>query len=30
MASLQTKVGWKRMRKRENKYARFFSFLPDT
>ena len=29
MASFQTKIGWKRMRKRENKNYHYVSFLPD-
>ena len=29
MASFQAKIGWKRMRKRENKNYRYVSFLPD-
>ena len=29
MKSFQAKVGWKRMRKRENKKYRSVSFLPD-
>ena len=29
MASFQTKIGWKRLKKRENKNYRFVSFLPD-
>ena len=29
MASLQAKIGWKRLKKRENKNYRFVSFLPD-
>ena len=29
MASFQTKIVWKRPRKRENKNYRFVSFLPD-
>ena len=29
MASFLVKIGWKRMRKRENKNYRFVSFLPD-
>ena len=29
MASFQTKTGWKRLKKRENKNYRFVSFLPD-
>ena len=29
MASFQAKIGWKRMKKRENKNYRFVSFLPD-
>ena len=29
MASFQAKIGWKRMRKRENKNYHFVSFLPD-
>ena len=27
--SFQAKIGWKRMRNRENKNYRFVSFLPD-
>ena len=30
MASFQAKLGWKRMRKRENKNYHYVSFLPDT
>ena len=30
MASFQANIGWKSMRKRENKYYRFDPFLPDT
>ena len=30
MASFQAKIGWKRLRKRENKNYRFVSSLPDT
>ena len=29
MASLQAKIGWKMLKKRENKNYRFVSFLPD-
>ena len=29
MASFQAKIGWKRLRKRENKNYRFVPFLPD-
>ena len=29
MNSFQTKISWKRMRKRENKYYNFVPFLPD-
>ena len=29
MASFQAKIGWKRLRKRENKNYRFVSSLPD-
>ena len=29
MASFQAKIGWKRMRKRENKNYSYLSFLPD-
>ena len=29
MASFKAKIAWKRMRKRENKYYRSVSFLPD-
>ena len=29
MASLQAKIGWKRLKKRENKNYRLVSFLPD-
>ena len=29
MASFQAKIGWKRLRKRENKNYRSFTFLPD-
>ena len=29
MASFQTKIGWKRLRKRENKNYRSVTFLPD-
>ena len=29
MASFQAKIGWKRLKKRENKNYRFVSFLPD-
>ena len=29
MASFQTKIVWKRPRKRENKYYRFVPFVPD-
>ena len=29
MASFQTNIGWKKMRKRENKNYNFVSFLPD-
>ena len=29
MASFQAKVGWKRMRKRENKNYHYVSLLPD-
>ena len=30
MASFQSKIGWKRLRKRENKIYRSVSFLPGT
>ena len=30
MASFQAKIGWKRLRKRENKNYRFVSSLPDS
>ena len=30
MASFLEKIGWKRLRKRENKKYRFVSSLPDT
>ena len=30
MASFQSKIGWKRLRKRENKNYRSVSFLPNT
>ena len=30
MALFQAKIGWKRLRKRENKNYRFVSSLPDT
>ena len=30
MASFQAKIGWKRLRRRENKNYRFVSFLPNT
>ena len=30
MASFQANIGWKGMRKRENKYYRSDQFLPDT
>ena len=30
MASFQANMGWKSMRKRENKYYRSDPFLPDT
>ena len=30
MASFQGKIGWKRLRKRENKKYRFVSYLPDS
>ena len=30
MASFQAKIGWKRVRKRENKNYYYVSFLPDT
>ena len=30
MASFQAKIGWKRVRKRENKNYHYVSFLPDT
>ena len=30
MASFQAKIGWKRLRKRENNKYRFVSYLPDT
>ena len=30
MASFQSKIGWKRLKKRENKNYRFVSFLHDT
>ena len=29
MTSFQAKIGWKRMRKRENKNYHYVSFLPD-
>ena len=29
MASFQAKIGWKRLKKSENKNYRFVSFLPD-
>ena len=29
MASFQAKIGWKRLKMRENKNYRFVSFLPD-
>ena len=29
MTSYQAKIGWKRMRKRENKSYHYVSFLPD-
>ena len=29
MASFKAKIGWKSMRKRENKNYRYVSFLPD-
>ena len=29
MASFQAKIGWKRLKKRENKNYRFILFLPD-
>ena len=29
MASFQAKIGWKRMKKRENKNYHYVSFLPD-
>ena len=29
MNSFQTKIGWKKMRKRENKNYNFVPFLPD-
>ena len=29
MASFKAKVGWKRLRKRENKNYRYLTFLPD-
>ena len=29
MASFQAKIGWKKLRKRENKNHRFVRFLPD-
>ena len=29
MDSLQAKIGWKRMRKRENKNYNFVPFIPD-
>ena len=29
MASIKAKIGWKRLRKRENKNYRFVPFLPD-
>ena len=29
MASFQAKIGWKRLRKRENKNYHYVSFLPD-
>ena len=29
MTSFQAKIGWKRLKKRENKNYRFVSFLPD-
>ena len=30
MASFKARIGWKRLRKRENKNYRFVTFLPDT
>ena len=30
VASFQAKIGWKRLRNRENKNYRFVSFLPDS
>ena len=29
MASFKARIGWKRPRKKENKYYRFVSFLPN-
>ena len=29
MASFKAKIGWKRLRKRENKNSHYVSFLPD-
>ena len=29
MASFQAKIGWKRLRNRENKNYRFVTFIPD-
>ena len=29
MASFQAKIGWKRLKKKENKNYRFVSFLPE-
>ena len=29
MASFQAKIGWKRLKKREDKNYRFISFVPD-
>ena len=30
MDSFQAKIGWKKLKERENKYYRSVSFLPDT
>ena len=30
MASFKARIGWKKLRKRENKNYRFVMFLPDT
>ena len=30
IVSFQAKIGWKRLKKRENKNYRFVSFLPDS